>query len=105
MSRITACQSTLTINDTSITKFETNAMINKVFGNSIQNSFKSFNFSSRDEKELTGCAASNNGYEKKFGCTHKREVYVDKENNYLKGIDHIYKAKDGYPIRYAFRFQ
>ncbi len=104
LSRITACQSTLTINDTSITKFETNAMINKIFGNSIQNSFKSFDFSSKDEKELTGCAASNNGYEKKFGCTHKREVYVDKENNYLKGIDHIYKAKDGYPIRYAFRF-
>ena len=24
--------------------------------------------------------------------------------NYLKGIDHIFKAKDGYPIRYAFRF-
>ena len=29
---------------------------------------------------------------------------MDKENNYLKGIDHIFKAKDGYPIRYAFRF-
>ena len=41
---------------------------------------------------------------KKFGCTHKREIYVDKENNLLKGIDHIFKSKDGYPIRYAFRF-
>ena len=37
-------------------------------------------------------------------CTHKREIYIDKENNYLKGMDHIIKAKDGYPIRYAFRF-
>ena len=53
---------------------------------------------------LFGCSASNNGYEKKFGCTHKREIYLDKENNYLKGIDHIFKSKDGYPIRYAFRF-
>ena len=44
LSRLTACQSTLTINDTSITKFEKNEMINKVFGNSIQNSFKSFDF-------------------------------------------------------------
>jgi len=104
LSRLTACQSTLTINDTSITKFEKNKMINKVFGNSIQNSFKSFNFSFKNEDNLIGCSVSNNGYEKKFGCTHQREIYVDKENNYLKGIDHIFKAKDGYPIRYAFRF-
>ena len=104
ISRLTACQSTLTINDTSITKFEKNETIRKIFGNSIKNSFKSFGFSSKKEKGLMGCAASNNGYEKKFGCTHKREIYFDKENNYLKGTDHIFKAKDGHPIRYAFRF-
>ncbi len=104
ISRLTACQSTLTINDTSITKFEKNKVISKIFGNSIQNSFKFFDISSINESNLIGCSASNNGYEKKFGCTHKREIYLDKENNYLKGIDHIFKAKDGYPIRYAFRF-
>ena len=104
LSRLTACQSTLTINETSITKFEKNEMINKVFGNSIQNSFKSFDVSELNESDLIGCSASNNGYEKKFGCTHKREVYLDKRDNFLKGIDHIFKAKDGYPIRYAFRF-
>ena len=103
-SRLTACQSTLTINETSITKFEKNEMINKVFGNSIQNSFKSFDISSKNESDIIGCSASNNGYEKEFGCTHKREIYVDKKNNYLKGKDHILKAKDGYPIRYAIRF-
>ena len=79
-------------------------MINKIFGNSIQDSFKSFDFLPKNENGLVGCSASNNGYEKKFGCTHKREIYVDKENNLLKGIDHIFKSKDGYPIRYAFRF-
>ena len=42
LSRLTACQSTLTINETSITKFEKNEMINNIFGNSIQNSFKTF---------------------------------------------------------------
>ena len=51
LSRVTACQSTLTINDTSITKFETNEMINKVFGNSIQNNFKSFDISSKNERK------------------------------------------------------
>ncbi len=104
LSRLTACQSTLTINDTSITKFEKNEMICKIFGNSIQDSFKSFDFSSKNEGHLIGCTASNNGYDKKFGCIHKREIYIDKENNYLKGADHILKAKDGYPIRYSFRF-
>lgn len=79
-------------------------IINKVFGNSIQNSFKTFGYSSTNENDLIGCSVSNNGYESKFGCTHKREIYVDKVNNYLKGTDHIFKAKDGYPIRYAFRF-
>ena len=104
LSRVTACQSTLTINDTSITKFETGEMLNKVFGNSIQNSFKSFDFVAKNEDGIVGCSATNNGYEKKFGCTHKREIYIDKKNNYLKGTDHIFKIKDGYPIRYAFRF-
>ncbi len=104
LSRLTACQSTLTINDTSITNFEKNEMINKVFGNSIQNSFKSYDFSSKNENDLIGCSVSHNGYEKKFGCKHKREIYVNKKNNYLKGKDHIFKTKDGYPIRYAFRF-
>ena len=34
----------------------------------------------------------------------KGRYYVDKKNNFLKGTDHILKAKDGHPIRYAFRF-
>ena len=104
LSRLTACQSTLTLNDTSVTKFEQNELIKKIFGNSITNNFKSFDFTTMDENELLGCSASNNGYEKSFGCTHKREIYIDKKNNCLKGIDHIFKKKDGYPVRYSFRF-
>jgi len=104
ISRHTACQSTLSINDTSITKFEKNEIVSKIFGNSIQNSFKSFNIYLKNDGNFVGCSASNNGYEKRFGCIHKREIYLDKDNGYLKGIDHIFKEKDGYPIRYAFRF-
>ena len=40
---------TLTINDTSITNFETNSILNKVFGNSIKNSFKSFDLVTKNE--------------------------------------------------------
>ncbi len=104
LSRLTACQSTLNINDTSVTNFEKIEMINRIFGNSIQNTFKSFDFLPKNENDLVGCSATNNGYEKKFGCIHKREIYIDKASNYLKGVDHIFKSKDGYPIRYAFRF-
>ena len=104
LSRLTACQTTLTLNDTSVTKFERNKLINKIFGNSIKNTFKTYDINIYREKNLVGCSASHNGYENNFGCIHKREIYFDKENNYLKGSDYIFKKKDGIPIRYVFRF-
>ncbi len=104
LSRLSACQSTLNLNDTSVTKFEKNELINKVFGNSIQDSFKFYDQETKDENNLIGCLATNNGYERKFGCMHKREIYIDKTEDCLKGIDHIFKKKDGYPVRYNFRF-
>ena len=104
ISRLTASQSTMTINDTSITKFERSRLINRVFGNSIKNTFKIQELEIKDDKSLIGCSVSHNGYEKNFSCTHKREIYLDHESNYLKGEDHILKKSDGIPIRYVFRF-
>ena len=104
LSKLTACQTTLTLNDTSVTKFERNKLINKIFGNSIKNTFDTYDVNVYNENNLIGCSATHNGYEKKFGCIHKREIYFDKDNNCLKGSDHIFKKKDGIPIRYAFRF-
>ena len=104
ISRLTASQSTLTINDTSITKFERNKLINRVFGNSIKNTFKTNDLKFINGKDLIGCSASHNGYEKNFSCIHKREVYLDQNNNKLNGIDYIFKKKDGIPIRYVLRF-
>ena len=104
ISRLTASQSTLTINDTSITKFERSKLINRVFGNSIQNTFKVQEHEAINDKSLIGCSVSHNGYEKNFSCTHKREIYLDHESNFLKGTDHILKKSDGIPIRYVFRF-
>ena len=51
-SRLTACQSTLTLNDTSVSKFERNKLINKVFGNSIKDSFKTYNLNVQNEKSF-----------------------------------------------------
>ena len=104
LSRLTACQSTLTLNDTSVSEFERNKLINKIFGNSIKNSFKTYDVNIINGQNLISCSAEHNGYEKNFSCIHKREIFLDKENNYLKGSDHIFKKKDGIPIRYVFRF-
>ncbi len=104
ISRLTASQSTLTINDTSITKFERNKLINRVYGNSIKNSFKITELNIKNENKYKGCSVQHHGYEKDFKCFHKREIYLDHENNKLKGIDHIFKKSDGIPIRYVFRF-
>ena len=104
ISKLTASQSTLTINDTSITKFERNNLINRVFGSSIKSTFKTNELRIQNDKNLIGCSISHNGYEKNFGCTHKRELYLDHNDNKLKGIDHILKKSDGIPIRYVFRF-
>ena len=104
ISRLTASQSTLTINDTSITKFERSKLINRVFGNSIKSTFKVQEHEFTNDKSLIGCSVSHNGYEKNFSCTHKREIYLDHKSNFLKGTDHILKKSDGIPIRYVFRF-
>ena len=104
ISKLTASQSTLTINDTSITKFERSKLINRVFGNSIKNTFKIQELEFKNDENYIGCLVSHNGYEKNFSCTHKREIYLDHKNNYLRGVDHILKKSDGIPIRYIFRF-
>ena len=94
----------MTINDTSITKFERNKIINRIFGNSIKNTFKTNEFILKKDNSLVGSTISHDGYEKSFGCIHKREIYLDQEKNKLKGADHIIKKSDGIPIRYVFRF-
>ena len=105
LSRLTSAQSTLTLNDTSITKFERNKLINKIFGNSIKNNFKINNLNFEDNENYVRFIASHTGYEKIFGCLHTREITIDKKTGQLKGLDEIKKkVEDGKPINYSFRF-
>ncbi len=104
LSRLTSAQSTLTINDTSVTKFERNKLINRIFGNSIKNSFKISNFSFSESKENIEAIASHNGYEKNFGCIYKRRISLNKITKNLLGCDEITKKKDGKPINFNLRF-
>ncbi len=104
LSRLTSAQSTLTLNDTSVTKFERNKLINRVFGNSIKNTFKVINLDFVEDQKQIKFFASHNGYEKKFGCIHKREISIEKLNGRLIGCDEITKKKDGKPVSYNLRF-
>ena len=104
LSRLTSAQSTLTLNDTSVTKFERNKLINRIFGNSIKNTFKVNNLDFAEDKNQIKFIASHNGYERKFGCIHKREISIEKQNGKLIGSDEIIKKKDGKPLNYSLRF-
>jgi len=104
LSRLTSAQSTLTLNDTSVTRFERNKLINRVFGNSIKNTFRINNLNFVEDKNQIKFTASHNGYEKKFGCIHKREISIEKQNGKLIGSDEIIKKKDGKPLNYSLRF-
>ena len=104
ISKFTASHSTLTINDTTINKFESNKLLNNIYGSSIKNTFKTSEVKIKNDINHIGCSTFHDGYEKKFRCIHKREIYIDKQKNHLQGIDHIVKKSDGLPIRYNFRF-
>ena len=104
LSRLTSAQSTLTLNDTTITKFERSKLINRVFGNSIKNTFKVSDLNFEENKEQIQTSASHNGYEKDFGCIFRRKISIDKSTNNLLGYDEICKEKDGKPLNYSLRF-
>ena len=104
LSRLTSAQSTLTLNDTSVTNFERNKLINKIYGNSIKNTFKISDLSFAEDNNKIEAFASHNGYEKKFGCIYRRKIHIDKSTNNLFGSDEIIKKKDGKPVNYHLRF-
>ena len=104
ISKFTASHSTLTINDTTINKFERNKLLNKIYGSSIKDTFKTSEINITNNINHIGCSILHDGYEKNFRCIHKREIYIDKQKNKLQGTDHIIKRSDGIPIRYNFRF-
>ena len=105
LSRLTSAQSTLCLNDTSVTRFERNKIINSAFGTSIKNSFKVFDASYNDETSGVMATASHNAYEKSFGYIHKRSIKILKKNSDLFGTDYIIKKKNkASKVIYNIRF-
>ncbi len=104
LSRLTSAQSTITLNDTSVSKFERNKIVNKIFGNSIKNTFKISEYDFVENLNQIKSIASHNGYEKNFGCVYKRKIFIDKSTKNLSGYDELIKKKDGRPVKYSLRF-
>ena len=104
LSRLTSAQSTLCINDTSVTKFERNKLINNTYGTLIKNSFKTFDINYINEKNFIELTASHNAYEN-LGYTHKRVIKIKKDNDDLLGSDFLIKKDEKISvINYAIRF-
>ena len=104
LSRLTSAQSTLTINDTSVTKFERNKLINKIFGNSVKNIFKISNLNFSEDQSKIKTNATHNGYEKDYGCIYQREISIDKLTGNISGLDEIIKKESTKSISYNLRF-
>jgi len=105
LSRSTAAHSTLYINDTSSCTFQKNKFINKVYGNSLIEKHKIIKKKYSENKEFYSIKAAHNGYEKKFGYIHTRDIKIFKNENRVIGEDTLEKTKNYLnPLYYAVRF-
>ncbi len=105
LSRLTSAQSCLCINDKSVVNFERRRIINNAFGNSIKNTFKTFDIHQADDESQIMAVASHDAYLKPYGYIHKREIKIIKNNDCLFGEDSLIKKYDtqnnlGYNIRF-----
>ena len=105
ISKSTAAQSTLYINDTSSCVFEKNKTINKIYGNSLIYKHRVIKKNYTENKNFYSIIASHNGYEKKFGCIHTRSIKISKREDKIFGEDEIKKTKNNSnPLNYSIRF-
>jgi len=95
----------LYINDTSSCTFQKNKFINKVYGNSLIEKHKIIKKKYSENKEFYSIKAAHNGYEKKFGYIHTRDIKIFKNENRVIGEDTLEKTKNCLtPLYYAVRF-
>jgi len=106
ISRLTSAQSTLSLNDSSVVKFERNNLINDAFGTSITNSFKVFDLNVDDKKDYAILMAKHNAYENNFNYIHQRKIKIDKKNSNLLGEDKLIATDKNKKIKniYSIRF-
>ncbi len=100
ISRSTAAHSTLILDNTSITKFKKNNVGDLVF----ENNYKIFNKKIIFEKNFWSIRSSHDGYQKKYGMVHQREIEFYPEKNILVGKDKLIKKKNYKSTNFEIRF-
>ena len=104
LSRLTSAQSTLTLNDNSVVKFERNKILNSAFGYSIKNKFRISNYNFFEDDNEIKCSASHNAYEDKIGYIHKREIKIRKIDGVIFGTDELQKKKEVNNVKFNIYF-
>ena len=89
ISRLTSAQSTLCLNDSSVTKFERNSLINKTFGTSIKSPFKVYDFDINEDITSLSVSAKHNAYKNNFNYLHERKIIINKKAGSLLGEDNL----------------
>ena len=106
ISRLTSAQSTLCLNDSSVTKFERNKLINNIYGTSIIKPFKVFGFNVDEDTSSALISAKHDAYKDSFDYTHERIIKINKKNGDLSGVDNLIsennkkKLSNNYSIRF-----
>ena len=104
LSKFTSAQSTLCINNTSVVKFKKNSLINKAYGSTINNSFKTFDVDRAEDKTNITISATHNAYLDRFGYLHKRTIKFFKKNNDIIGNDRLIKKNTSSNVGFSIRF-
>ena len=94
ISRLTSAQSTLTLNDSSVVKFEKNKFINKAFGISIKDTFGISEIQREENDLFINFSAKHNAYETRFGYHFKRSLKINKKDDSIIGQDTLIKIKE-----------
>ena len=100
ISRSTASHSTLTIDNSSISKFRKQSNGNIYIENNLKIISKKIIF----EKNFWSLKGSHDGYQKKYGIIHNRELNFFPESNFLKGKDNLIKKKNTKKVNFEVRF-
>ena len=104
ISRLTSAQSTLCLNDTSVTKFERNTLINNAFGASIISSFKVFDSNVEEDTNSISVSATHDAYKNNFNYLHNRKIKIDKRTGNLSGEDNLIPDNSELVNNYSIRF-
>ena len=100
ISKSTAAHSTLTIDNNSINKFKKNKNGNFL----VDKGFKIFNKKIKFENEYWNLKCSHDGYQKKYGIIHEREIEFYPKINKLTGKDRLSKKKNFKSTNFEIRF-